>query len=57
MVQVTGEFHDKNGVLACQGDHENETDLGVEIAVVFADYKSEKDSDERHRHHQNDRRR
>ena len=25
VVEVTGEFHDKYGVLACQGDHEDES--------------------------------
>ena len=31
LVQVTGELHDKYGVLARQGDHEDESDLGIEI--------------------------
>ncbi len=42
-VQVAGEFHDEDGVLACQGDHEDESDLGIEIAVVSADYESKQD--------------
>ncbi len=55
VVQVTGEFHDQDGVLACQGDHEDEADLSIEIAVVSADQQSEEDPDKGHGHDENNR--
>ena len=33
-VQVAGELHDEDGVLARQGDHEHQPDLRVKVIVV-----------------------
>src|SRR5499433_2131670 len=51
VVQVSGEFHDENRVLARQGDHQDETDLSVQVAVEAA---AEKRQDDAHQGQGND---
>ena len=53
-VQVPGEFHDKDGVLAGQGDHQHQPHLGVEIVVKVPDHQGQEHPHQGHGHHQND---
>ena len=47
-LKIPGEFHDQDCIFTCNGDHENEADLGIKIVVETPGQNSEEDADERH---------
>ena len=52
-MQIAGKLDDQDGVFAGQGDHQHQTDLGVDIVVKTADNESQQDPDQGHGHGQN----
>ena len=56
-VHLPGEFHDQDGVLAGQGDHQHQPHLGVEIIVEAPDHQGQEDPHQGQGHHQDDGRR